>query len=267
MDLVSLAVLSYFGAALAGGLIGFLVGKVSRFETGLAVGLLVLGAVALYFSIRCYDEYRAFAHAGANGLWGEVIAIEDVPANENGSVTTPAPLVRFTGPDEVVYTVQGPSGGSAKVGEHVNVIFDGEHPERSRIGQIAELRGGAIAMLLFGTFPASFGVWLLLVYARSAHTRAQRAPGRGPTPGALASMRRVAPLFHLGMVGAIVWIGVGRGDLVQRFTEGFAAIALVLGCYAGWGATAGKLDSATSLGMLVLGLNFGVWALALHLLA
>lgn len=261
MDLVSIATLSYFGAALAGGLIGFLVGKASRFEIGLGVGLLILGAVALYFSIRCYHEYRDFAYAGANALWGEVVAIEEVPANESGSVVTPVPVVRFTAPDATTYTVRGSSASSAKVGEHVNVIFDGAQPERSRIGQITELRGGAIAMLLFGTFPASFGLWLLAAHAREGDGKALRPANTG------TSTRRILPLLNLGMVGAIVWIGMGGGDLWQRFTGGFAAIAFVLGCYAAWGATVGRLEPAWSLGMLVLGLNFGVWAFALHLLA
>ena len=106
MDLTSIAVISLFAAALAGGLIGLLIGWRTRFEFGLSVGLLVFGGVALWFAGRCYFEYDAFGHAGANALWGEVIKIEEIPVGERGSQT--APLVRFSAPDNTVHPVLGP---------------------------------------------------------------------------------------------------------------------------------------------------------------
>jgi hypothetical protein len=81
--------MSVFGAAAVGGLTGFLVGRLSPFEIGLGVGLLIFGAVAFCFSARCLLEYRAFAYAGPNALWSEVIAIEDRAVNGSGSITTP----------------------------------------------------------------------------------------------------------------------------------------------------------------------------------
>jgi len=277
VDLLSVAFLAIFGAAAVGGVIGFLVARVSRFEIGLGVGLLIFGAVAFYFSVRCLIEYRAFAYAGPNALWGEVIAIEDRAVNESGSITTPVPIVRFTTPDDKTYTVSGPSGGSAKVGSHVNVVLDRAHPERSRIGEIGEFRGGAIAMMLFGTFPSSFGLWMLFAYrgrtcdsvgARARDRRVERSRERSNARRASGDYRNriVVNALGCGMVGAILWIGVSGADLLQRFAEGFGAVALLMTGYALWGATAGRAGTTWSLGMLVLAVNFGVWALALYLL-
>jgi hypothetical protein len=283
MDLVSTALLSLFAAAAAGGALGFLVARAGRFEIGLAVGLLVFGAVALAFAARCFLEYRDFAHAGANAAWGEVIAIEDRRVNVSGSITSRVAVVRFVAPDRTMHVVRGP-GGSAAVGSHVNVVYDPMDPQRSRIGELGELRGGAIALLLFGTFPVSFGIWLLLATAlgergkaggrrmagsRSRPQRKQPAAAAAKTatdqpPGRLHGI--VLAAFGSALACAILWIGLAPGNLVQNFVQGFTAIALVCAGYAAWGLASGLAGGAWSGGMLVLGLNFAVWAFALDLL-
>lgn len=293
MDLTTVALLSMFGAALGGGLAGFVVGRLSRFELGLSAGLLIFGGVTLGFAGRCYTEYQAFAHAGANGVWGEVIRIDQIPIGDSG--TQPAPVVRFTAPDESVHTVVGPRASSAKVGEHVNVIVDAADPQRSRIGQITELRGCAIALMLFATFPLSFAVFMLYsafiermkpAATPSSHPTLPRrtdssALRRGHGLDAAASpggRPRVAMRFgsgihatlsavlHLTLIGAIVWIGMGSGDLGQRFSQGFGIVAAALAGYAILGLFGGKGSSAWSVGVIMLALNFAAWAWALHLL-
>lgn len=283
MDLVTVAVLSMFAAAAAGGVLGFLIARISRFELGLAVGLLLFGAVALSFAARCFLEYRDFAHAGANAVWGEVIAIEDRPASASGSVTSPVPVVRFTAPDNAIHVVRGPSGSSAVVGSHVNVVYDPADPQRSRVGQVSELRGGAIAMLLFGTFPLSFAIWLLFATAmtdreelaarggrfRGQRARVERAIRRAEMRTAQTQGRAskvVLAAFGGAMACAILWIGLAPGELLQNFVQGFAAIAIVCAGYAGWGIASGGAGAAWSAGMLVMAVNFGVWAYALDLL-
>lgn len=285
MDLVSVALLSLFAGAAAGGLLGFLVARVSRFEIGLSIGLLVFGAVALVAAARCFMEYRYFAHAGANAVWGEVIAIEDQPANASGSITSPVPVVRFTAPDNVEHTVRGPSASSATVGSHVNVVYDPANPQRPRIGQLSELRGGAIALLLFGTFPVSFGIWLLFTTALAARAeRSMRQPdqrgrqraGRAtsnksvaksaPSPRRGRAHRVILGALNGALVCAILWTALAPGDLALNFVQGFAAIAAILAAYAAWGMVSGMAGGAWSAGMLVLAINFAVWAFALDLL-
>jgi hypothetical protein len=277
MDLVSAALLSLFAAAAAGGAIGFGIGRFTRFEIGLGVGLVLFGAVALYFAGRCFLEYRAFAYAGPYAAWGEVIAIEDRPVNASGSVTSPVPVVRFSAADGSTHVIRGPASGSMAVGEHVNVIVDPLDPQRSRASQVKELRGGAIALLLFGTFPMSFGAWLLLTERggpartgrgqRGASARAQARPAAAPIAPAGAQRARgpAIMLLNAALVCAILWIGAAPGDLQQRFVEGFGAVAAVFVGYALWGWYV-RADAAWRGGMIVLALNFGVWALALALL-
>jgi len=281
MDVTTLAVLSMFGAIAAGGLVGALVGWMTRFEVGLGAGLLVPGVVCLWFALQCLNEYQTFLHAGPNGAWGEVIAIEERAVNAAGDIVQPVPVIRFTAPDQSVHTLRGPGSSSMKIGEAVNVIYDPVDPVRSRVGQLSELRGGAIGMMLFGTFPLTLGLWFLYAYARKAHPPAPRAGSRssrekskaGPVqPGraygarhARANKRALALLF-LALVAAMLWIGVGSGDLGPRFAEGFGAIAIVFFAYAVWGVASRSADSVWAAGMITLGVNFGVWAYALHLI-
>ena len=295
MDLTSIAVISLFAAGFAGALIGLLVAWRTRFEFGLSAGLIVFGGVALWFAGRCYLEYAAFSHAGANGLWGEVIKIEEIPIGDSGSQT--APLVRFTAPDDSVHTVLGPRASSARVGEHVNVIYDPSAPQNSKIGKIGELRGCAIAMMLFGTFPVSFAVFMLYsALAASAEPRPDRRGLRGSPGRSRGGLSResamlrdetaadvntqtvrqttrsrihttLSMVLYCTMFGAIVWMGLGtEDDLGRRFAQGFAVVAGALFGYALLGLFGRTASSVWAFGVTVLAINFAVWAFALHLL-
>ena len=294
MDLTSIAVISLFAAGFAGALIGLLIGWLTRFEFGLSTGLIIFGGVALWFAGRCYLEYDAFGHAGTNGLWGEVIKIEEIPVGDSGSQT--APLVRFSAPDNSVHTVLGPRASSARLGEHVNVIYDPSDPQRSRIGKITESRGCAIAMMLFGTFPVSFALFTLYSTlagaachdhpwklrgaanegrsARSRTAELHRKPtanGRADeTPGRATHSRVYTVLsmaLYFTMFGAIVWIGLGTGDdLGRRFAHGFGVVAGALVGYALLGLFGRSASSVWAFGVTMLAVNFAVWAWALHLL-
>lgn len=284
MDTTSVGLLSMFGSAFAGGLIGLAIGKLTRFEVGLSVGLLIFGAVTLGFAWKCYDEYRSFVTAGPNALWGEVVEIIDKPSNASGSITSPAPIVRFEAPDGTVHRVEGPTASGVKVGEHVNVILDAAHPERSRIGKISDLRGGAIALMLFGTFPVSFALLQIASVVDSMRSKrlaaaaSRRNGGRGSRADKRAAASRrgeqrsrygdwsVKVLFA-ALFCSIVWIGMDGAPLLDRFVQGFAGVAASLTGYALWGAFAAQLGLTWTVGFIMLALNFGVWAFALHLLS
>jgi len=283
VDITSVALLAMFGSAFVGGLIGLVVGKLTRFEVGLIVGLLVFGGTTLAYAWKCFDEYRSFTTAGANALWGEVIKIIDKPSNESGSITSPAPVIRFAAPDGTTYVIEGPTASSAKVGEHINVIFDPARPEHSRVGIISDLRGGAIALLLFGTFPVSFAVLQIASLIEAARSSRLGAPGaarrkdrRAHEDTVRSSARRAgsrnrfrdasAKILFAALFCSIVWIGMDGAPLVDRFVQGFAGVTASLVGYALWGAYAVRLGLAWTVGLLMLALNFGVWAFALHLL-
>lgn len=284
MDIISVATLSMFGAAAVGGIVGFMVGRFTQFEIGLMIGLTIFGGVTLYFAGRCYIDYQEFANAGANAVWGEVVEIIDKPSNESGSITSPAPVIRFTAADGVTHTIEGPTAGSAKVGEHVTVLVDHERPERSRIAQVHELRGGAIAFMLFGTFPMSFNVVLLTGLIDARRTARAHAPSKRGTRGrsvqgsaaapvpstgmrsgaAVPTFSRWTVLFVVAMVASMSWIALPGEDLVLRFSQGFGGITASLVAYALVGA---RIGLTWVVGLLMLALNFGVWSFALRLLS
>jgi len=282
MDLGTLAILAMFGAFAIGGIVGFLIGKLTHFELGLGAGLLVPGAVCLWFATQALIEYRAFLHAGANAAWGEVTAIEERAVNKAGDIVQPVPVIRFTAPDRTQHQVYGPASGSYKVGDAVSVIYDAGDPARSRVGKLSELRGVAIAMMLFGTFPASLGPWFMFGF-RPSSERAPQSKRASATSKRKESATRIAvnpvtetamgkkdrivlTLLFFSMLGAILWIVYGRGELEQRFVQGFAGVALALFGYAIWGVSSNRTNAVWSSGVAILGLNFGVWAFALHLL-
>lgn len=284
MDITSLGILSMFGAAAVGGVVGFIVARFSRFEIGLAVALIICGGVTLFFAAKCFLDYRAFTTAGADAVWGEVIQIVDKPGNESGSITSPAPIVRFTAPDGAVHTIEGPTASGAVVGQSVWVLVDRTHPERSRMGQVDQLRGAAIAFMLFGTFPMSFAVMLLawVVDARRAELQPKAATPRArggaaavragipPKHGAGKASRSWvlgAKIVYAALFASIVWIAVPGEDLLIRFGQGFAGLAISLLALAllGWRVGPGGLSWVVAVSMLAL--NFGMWSFALYLLS
>jgi len=53
VDLVTAGILAIFASVLAGGIVGWIVGRFSAFELGLGVGSIVPGAVILSFAVNC----------------------------------------------------------------------------------------------------------------------------------------------------------------------------------------------------------------------
>lgn len=281
MDLASLGMLWMFGSAAIGGLVGIGIGRLSRFEYGLAAGLLVFGGVTLSFAARSYIEYRGFAGAGADIVWGEVVAIVLKPANDSGSVSSPAPRVRFTAHDGVERTIEGPTASAVRVGSHIAVIVDHEDPERSRMAQPDQLRGAIIGFLLLGSFPASFGLFMLIGARAKAYrtdATASGSPNRGrrePTPPRTQRStphetvpprrhRLAGALLGCGLFASILWIGLGDEVTMERFSQGFGGVGAVLVCYAAWAALAARRTSTQCLGIGTLAFNFGLWSFVLH---
>jgi hypothetical protein len=267
MDITTIAVLSLFAAAAVGGIAGLLIGWLTHFECGLGAGLLLFGAVSLWFAGRCLTEYQAFVSAGPNGTWGEVVAVEAQPVGSNGS--QPVPVVRFSTPEGSTVTVRGPRAGGYKVGDAVSVIYDAQNPAGTRIGELSQLRGCSIAMLLFGTFPFSFGIWFVGFARRFGKSRPDGNPHRRTQPmttAPTAGDRRILATLFLALFASILWIGLGTSAPERRFVEGFAAAGSCLIGYALWGARRENPGIAWSAGVGILGINFCVWAFALNLL-
>ena len=273
MDLISLATLAFFGSLLASVLLGFVIGWLSAFELGLGVGLIVPGAVSLAFATMCLREYRDFSTAGPNTVPGEVIAIEDHAVNEAGTITQEVPVVRFTAAGGVEHTVRGPRASGLKPGASVTVVYDPADPGRARVGQVSQLRGCAIAFMLFGTFPSSVGAWFVHSYVDG---RRRRGRGRDELEQLDEELRRprrrtklLEPLtifFNLILVGGIFWTGLGPGELPDSLTVGFGLVSAGLWGHGIRGLFDPEASASWCFGILVLALNFSVWVVALWLL-
>ncbi len=272
MDIISVAMLAFFGSAFAGGLVGWLVGRVSAFALGLGIGLLVPGIVGLGFATRCLLEYRQFSAPLPNKVTGAVIAVEDRPVNKSGRVTQPVAVVRFTAADREDYTVQGPRASGLKVGDRVTVIYDLADPRRARVGQASELRGGAIVFMLFGTFPFSVGLWFIHAYVSERRATRVRAsdrenPARGPDgPSRRPTSHPLTVGFNLLLVAGILWTGLGPGTIERTMTVGFGVVAVALWGHGIKGLFDPRVNASWCFGVLVLAVNFSAWVLALWVL-
>lgn len=294
MDLLSAGQLWFFGAIAAGGLLGWLVGHFTRFEVGLGIGMLIPGVVAFWFVAQFLIAYHDFTAAGPMGVHGTVVAVEDRPSNASGSITHPVPRVRFRAPDGAVHVIDGPASGGYKAGDTVSVIHDPADPERSRVGQPSQLRGGAIAFGLFGTFLAPFGLLMLggaiaaslsepkvprkpgmsdrayqkaVAAAREqAKARAEAARRKAMTPFRERLLKQSLIGLNLALFAAILWPAFSSGEIERQLMVTFALVALAI---LGHGVRAAFVPGAGlggALGMAVLALNFAMWSVALHLL-
>ncbi|MEO6025890.1 MAG: hypothetical protein ABIR79_03370 [Candidatus Binatia bacterium] len=77
-----------------GGIIGFLVAKLSTFVAGMGVGMIIPGLVSLAFTYAFVEGYRVFSYDAARTT-GVVVAVEDRAANASGSVTSPVAIVEY----------------------------------------------------------------------------------------------------------------------------------------------------------------------------
>jgi hypothetical protein len=152
MDLVSSWVLAFFGTCAVGALVGWLVGRFSTFELGLGVGMALPGIVSLGYALTFLAEYRDFTQSRYR-VPGTVVAVEDRPVNESGSITTPVAVVEYEVDGERRRVDSG--GGSGLAVEQAVVVVDDPHRPPAKVARPDELRGAGVAAMLFGTFPAS----------------------------------------------------------------------------------------------------------------
>jgi hypothetical protein len=251
LDLVAAWTIGFFAACAAGGVLGWLVGRFTTFELGLGVGLLVPGLISLWFTARFALDYRTFTRSPTRAL-GTVVAVEDVPANAAGSVTTPVAIVEYVdGHGEKRRTRSG--GGSGLHVDDAVTVVDG------RVARVHELRNGGGASMLFGTFPLSLGLYFLFgsVYERLYGDRREHSARRGGR-----MFRSVTVYANLVLVAGILWGAFRSESVLDGIREGFLIVAIGLWIHCANGIAA-RADPRWSLGMGVLALNFTAWVVAL----
>ena len=256
-DLTTSFVLWLFGSFAAGGLLGAAIGRFTRFEVGLAVGLLVPGLVSLSFTLAFATAYLHFRDAPDRTM-GRVVAVEMRPVSAGGGVTTPVAIVEYEGrAGETLRVESGAASGLAE-GETAVVLRE---PTGPRVGSPRQLFGGAIASLLFGTFPASAAVFFLASAARDASERRKRA-----RPVAEKPATHLTTAANLALFFGLVVPGFLDLDVARQITIAFGVVSIGLWMHVIEGIARGR-DLRWWLGIGVLAVNFGVWSAALFWLA
>jgi hypothetical protein len=259
LDLVTRWTLWFFGSLLAGGAIGFLIARLSTFELGMGVGLLVPGAVSLSFVVPFVAGYRTFAYDPARTT-GVVVAVEDRAANPSGSITSPVAIVEYATRDGARERVDGPRSSSLQEGDEVVVVPRPGSPRAPRIGRPSEMRGGAIAALLFGTFPFSAGVFFLVsaLVAERSFADEERA-------AALQERSYVTMAANLLMVCGILATPFFSDPVEHAIMLGFGVVSIGLWMHVVHGALA-RRDVRWTFGIAVVAVNFSAWVVALWFL-
>lgn len=260
LDLAASWMLSFFGACALGGLVGFLLSKLIDFEFGLGVGLLIPGAVSLFFTAQFVAEYLDFRDAPSRTT-GTVVAVEARPTNEAGDITTPVAIVEWTASDGTLHRTDSKGGSALDEGESVAVVYDLRDPSRAKVAIPDELFGGAIASGLFGTFPVSAGLFFLLGWLSDQFPRKQ-------TREQAERAARITPLLvaanlmiFCGLVGAGFW----NGPVLEQILLAFGIASVGLWMYVVDGVSQ-RRDPKWTLGIGVIAVNFSAWVVALWLI-
>lgn len=259
LDLVTRWMLWFFGSLVLGGVVGFLVARLSSFELGLGVGLLIPGLLSLSFTLAFVQAFRELAY-DPRRIAGTVVAVEDRAVNDSGSITAPVAIVEYETRDGARRRVDGPRSSSLKEGDEVAMVPRIGTPSGFRMGLPREMRGGAIASMLFGTFPFSAGVFFLVsalaveLTPRQERRRIERQ-GRSYLNWAA----------NVLMVAGILATPFFSGAVEQAIMLGFGVVSLGLWAHVVSAVRVGR-DVRFTLGIGVLAVNFSAWVVALWFL-
>lgn len=259
LDLVTRWMLWFFGALAVGGAVGFLVARVSTFELGLGIGLLIPGLVSLSFTLGFVQAFRELAH-DPRRIVGTVVAVEDRAVNDAGSITAPVAIVEYAADGGVRRRLDGPRSSSLREGDAVAMVPRLGAPGGFRIGVPHEMRGGAIASMLFGTFPFSAGVFFLV-----SALAGEAAPERERRRVARQERSHLNWAANVLMVAGILATPFFSDPVEHAIMLGFGVVALGLWLHVVSAVRVGR-DVRFTLGMAVLAVNFSAWVVALWFL-
>lgn len=251
--------LYFFGACFLGGIVGFLVAKLSTFELGMGIGLVIPGLVSLSFTVAFFQEYRDLSF-NPRRTTGTVVAIEDRAANAAGDVTTPFAIVEYETRDGVKRRVASRGGSSFKIDDVVVVVPRPGAPDGVAMGTPRAMQGGAIASMLFGTFPFSAGIFFLA----SAFVR--EIPLKDEHRRAWAQGRSFLTMAaNLLMVCGILATPLFSDPVAHAVMLGFGVVSLGLWLHVIQGIRV-RRDVRWTLNMGVIAINFTAWVAALWFL-
>jgi len=226
----------------------------------MGVGLIVPGLVSLAFTYAFVEGYRVLSYDAARTR-GVVVAVEDRAANASGSVTSPVAIVEYETRDGVKQRVDGPRSSSLQVDDEVVVVPRPAAPRMPRIGRPHDMQGGAIASMLFGTFPFSAGIFFLVsAFAREPTAADERR-----------SIERQERSYVTTAANLLMFCGILATPFFSDPVEhaimlGFGVVSIGLWAHVAHGFRTGR-DVRWTLGIGVVAINFSAWVVALWFLS
>ena len=259
LDLVARWSLYFFGSCFVGLLVGFVIARLSTFELGIGVGMLIPGLVSLSFAWAFLREYRDLSF-NPRRVVGTVVATDDRAANESGSVTTPVAIVEYETTDGVKRRAASRGASSLKVDDTVVVVPRIGTPDGVAMGTPHEMQGGAIVSMLFGTFPLSAAIFFLasaLAPAVPVAQESRRAEAQGRAYLTTAA--------NLTMVCGILATPFFSHPVAHGIMLGFGVVSVGLWLHVVQAIRA-RRDVRWALNVAVIAVNFSAWVVALWFL-
>ncbi|OUL98703.1 DUF3592 domain-containing protein [Variovorax sp. JS1663] len=221
--LINRALLAFFGACLLGPLSGALLGWRKGFESGIALGCLVIGLTGLAMA-GWVAMHRYASIAGTEPAQGRLVDfVEETSKDAKGRrTTTLAPLVEFAGPDGRLHQVKGLGGSRREVGigEAVEVRYRSADPSQALVADFQNLWGPVLALGIFGLFPTLFGLFFVGVLRGG---RSGRAAPREATPAQQKRRTALTVVANVVFLGGFVITFLGE-DVARSLGAGFMTI-------------------------------------------
>ncbi len=241
----TIAILTFFGAAFLGLAVGALVARLTRFEVGMATGLLIMSVGGLTGAVRLtlINLENAKGTVIASGKLVEYVSGTSSTTDSSGRTSsTPSygPLVEFIAADGKAYRVKGlgSSSQSLDIGTAVSVSYPAADPGKAVIADFQNQWGGVFALALFGGFPLLGGLFFLFTAIGGARVQYGLSV-RDARPSAWVAWceshgKRIGGYLNLiaalGMFGAIVYAGFGEGGRPVGFA--FIGVGAAASLYA-----------------------------------
>jgi lipoprotein NlpI len=239
------AILTFFGTAFLGIAIGALVARLTRFEVGMATGLLIMSVGGLAGAVRLtlINLENAKGTVIATGKLVEYVSEASSTTDSSGRTSgtrSYGPLVEFIAADGKAYRVKGlgSSSQSLEIGTAVSVRYPPADPAKALIADFQNQWGGVFALALFGGFPLLGGLFFLFTAIGGARVQYGLSV-RDARPSAWVAWcesrgKRIGGNLNLiaalGMIGAILYAALGGEARDAGFA--FVGVAAAASLYA-----------------------------------
>ena len=265
-SIVNRALLFFFGACLLGPALGALVGWRRGFESGVALGCLVIGLTGLAMA-GWVGLQRHASLAGTQAAQGRLVEFaRERSRDADGKVTTSiSPIVEFSTPDGLQHRVRGLGGSQsdAEPGDPVEIRYRREDPSQALVADFQNLWGVVLALGIFGFFPTLFGLFFV---AEARSRRARPVAQKEPTPAQKLRRTRLTVIANLVFLGGFAVTVLGE-DVARSLGAGF----MTIGSGALLHFVAQSLPPAAALQsrliLVIVGLGFLVFGASAWLLA